>query len=275
MVRKQYPWVQCSRPCLSYPNSNGPRRSLGRDPEPSKTPSPARGPAPQLPKGLTPSQRGHGWDKASSPRHRVVYLEACPGTPADSAFLLLQGPGRRGSPQASAEQARRAPCPGPAGCPPHTPPSTPLLSGPRTLLGKQGSFPRDPPWWSAGWHPAGYSPPPTRPRRTSGSRWKMTTRPPLSPVASSSPVWLNSTVEMISAGGGETGRRGSLVPQCCAVQHPQRPCAPEPGHHRAAGARGVGALSRGQLPLAPPCWLQKRDLFLGLLPASLLPSRSS
>lgn len=43
------------------------------------------------------------------------------------------------------------------------------------------------------------SPPPTRPRRTSGSRWKMTTRPPLSPVASSSPVWLNSTVEMISA----------------------------------------------------------------------------
>lgn len=36
---------------------------------------------------------------------------------------------------------------------------------------------------------------------TSGSLWKMTTRPPLSPVARSSPVWLNSTVEIISAEG--------------------------------------------------------------------------
>lgn len=35
---------------------------------------------------------------------------------------------------------------------------------------------------------------------TSVSLWKMTTRPPLSPVASRSPVWLNSTVEMTSAG---------------------------------------------------------------------------
>lgn len=34
---------------------------------------------------------------------------------------------------------------------------------------------------------------------TSGSCWKMTTRPPLSPVASSSPEWLNSTVDMMSA----------------------------------------------------------------------------
>lgn len=34
---------------------------------------------------------------------------------------------------------------------------------------------------------------------TSISCWKMTTRPPLSPVASSSPVWLNSTVDMMSA----------------------------------------------------------------------------
>lgn len=30
--------------------------------------------------------------------------------------------------------------------------------------------------------------------------WKITTRPPLSPVAKYSPSWLNSTVEMISAG---------------------------------------------------------------------------
>lgn len=35
---------------------------------------------------------------------------------------------------------------------------------------------------------------------TSVSLWKMTTRPPLSPVARRSPVWLNSTVEMTSAG---------------------------------------------------------------------------
>ncbi|MPC30687.1 hypothetical protein E2C01_023955 [Portunus trituberculatus] len=34
---------------------------------------------------------------------------------------------------------------------------------------------------------------------TEGSRWKMTTRPPLSPVASRSPSWLNSTHEMMSA----------------------------------------------------------------------------
>lgn len=34
---------------------------------------------------------------------------------------------------------------------------------------------------------------------TSVSLWKMTTRPPLSPVARRSPVWLNSTVEMTSA----------------------------------------------------------------------------
>lgn len=36
-------------------------------------------------------------------------------------------------------------------------------------------------------------------KHTSGSCWKMTTRPPLSPVASSSPEWLNSTVDMMSA----------------------------------------------------------------------------
>lgn len=35
---------------------------------------------------------------------------------------------------------------------------------------------------------------------TEGSRWKMTTRPPLSPVARRSPSWLNSTQDMISAG---------------------------------------------------------------------------
>lgn len=34
---------------------------------------------------------------------------------------------------------------------------------------------------------------------TTGSLWKMTTRPPLSPVASKSPSWLNSTHEMMSA----------------------------------------------------------------------------
>ena len=34
---------------------------------------------------------------------------------------------------------------------------------------------------------------------TSGSLLNMTTRPPLSPVANSSPSWLNSTVEMMSA----------------------------------------------------------------------------
>lgn len=115
-----------------------------------------------------------------------------------------------------------------------------LAVQPRDPAGKAGSFPRDPRWWDAGWHPAGHGPPPTRPRRTSGSRWKMTTRPPLSPVASSSPVWLNSTVEMISAGGGETGRCGSLVPQCCAVQHPQRPCAPEQGPPRRLEPQGWG-----------------------------------
>lgn len=41
----------------------------------------------------------------------------------------------------------------------------------------------------------------TVPSFTSVSCWKMTTRPPLSPVASSSPEWLNSTVEMMSAAG--------------------------------------------------------------------------
>lgn len=34
---------------------------------------------------------------------------------------------------------------------------------------------------------------------TMGSRWKITTRPPLSPVARRSPSWLNSTHEIISA----------------------------------------------------------------------------
>ena len=34
---------------------------------------------------------------------------------------------------------------------------------------------------------------------TAGSRWKMTTLPPLSPVARRSPSWLNSTQEMMSA----------------------------------------------------------------------------
>lgn len=34
---------------------------------------------------------------------------------------------------------------------------------------------------------------------TSCSRWKITTLPPLSPVARRSPEWLNSTVEMMSA----------------------------------------------------------------------------
>lgn len=47
----------------------------------------------------------------------------------------------------------------------------------------------------------------TPPPHTSGSLWKMTTRPPLSPVASSSPVWLNSTVEMTSARGQTGGSR--------------------------------------------------------------------
>lgn len=39
---------------------------------------------------------------------------------------------------------------------------------------------------------------------TSGSCWKMTTRPPLSPVARSSPEWLNSTVDMMSAANRKT-----------------------------------------------------------------------
>ena len=34
---------------------------------------------------------------------------------------------------------------------------------------------------------------------TAGSRWNITTRPPLSPVANRSPSWLNSTHDMISA----------------------------------------------------------------------------
>lgn len=34
---------------------------------------------------------------------------------------------------------------------------------------------------------------------TTGSLWKITTRPPLSPVARRSPSWLNSTHEIISA----------------------------------------------------------------------------
>lgn len=45
---------------------------------------------------------------------------------------------------------------------------------------------------------------------TSVSLWKMTTRPPLSPVASRSPVWLNSTVEMTSA-GRERGKYEAVV----------------------------------------------------------------
>jgi len=36
---------------------------------------------------------------------------------------------------------------------------------------------------------------------TAGSRWKMTTLPPLSPVARRSPSWLNSTQEIMSAVG--------------------------------------------------------------------------
>ena len=34
---------------------------------------------------------------------------------------------------------------------------------------------------------------------TAGSLWKITTRPPLSPVAKRSPSWLNSTHDMMSA----------------------------------------------------------------------------
>lgn len=96
----------------------------------------------------------------------------------------------------------------PQTCWPHPAPRTP--SSQPGVLREAGELPGDP----AGrtWAPAEDSPPLQAPR-TSGSRWKTTTRPPLSPVASSSPVWLNSTVEMTSAGGrGETGRRGSLGP---------------------------------------------------------------
>lgn len=42
---------------------------------------------------------------------------------------------------------------------------------------------------------------------TSCSLWNTTTRPPLSPVANSSPDELNSTVEIMSAG---TGNRGDV-----------------------------------------------------------------
>ena len=38
-----------------------------------------------------------------------------------------------------------------------------------------------------------------RGKLTAGSRWKMTTLPPLSPVAKRSPSWLNSTQDMMSA----------------------------------------------------------------------------
>ena len=38
-----------------------------------------------------------------------------------------------------------------------------------------------------------------RDKLTAGSRWKMTTLPPLSPVAKRSPSWLNSTQDMMSA----------------------------------------------------------------------------
>lgn len=49
--------------------------------------------------------------------------------------------------------------------------------------------------------------------RTSCSCWKMTILPPRSPVANSSPEWLNSTAEMMSAGHRDTGllKRTSTV----------------------------------------------------------------
>ncbi len=47
------------------------------------------------------------------------------------------------------------------------------------------------------------------------SRWKITIRPPLSPVASSSPSSLNSTVEIISA----SLTSSSIVPLTCEKYH--------------------------------------------------------
>ena len=44
------------------------------------------------------------------------------------------------------------------------------------------------------------------------SCWKMTTRPPLSPVARSSPEWLNSTVEMMSAANTNTNTHTQVLP---------------------------------------------------------------
>lgn len=127
----------------------------------------------------------------------------------------------------------------------------------------------------------GCGPPPTatRSRRTSGSRWKMTTRPPLSPVASSSPVWLNSTVEMISAVGGETGRCGSLGPQYCGAQQ-NRPPAPQSLHPWAGPpSRSRGTNEGPMVPLSPPSWPRDRDLCTGLLrcllPTSFLPPSPS
>ena len=50
---------------------------------------------------------------------------------------------------------------------------------------------------------------------TCGSLWKMTTLPPLSPVARRSPSWLNSTQEMMSASVTSSSR----VPFTCEKHH--------------------------------------------------------
>lgn len=52
-----------------------------------------------------------------------------------------------------------------------------------------------------------------------GSLWNMTTRPPLSPVASSSPSWLNSTHEMMSA----SVTSSSNAPFICEKHHDVSP----------------------------------------------------
>ncbi|ELK06514.1 hypothetical protein PAL_GLEAN10022774 [Pteropus alecto] len=87
----------------------------------------------------------------------------------------------------------------------------------------------------------------------------MTTRPPLSPVASSSPVWLNSTVDMISAAGkGDRKVRLIRTPEARPAGAPH----PWAGHHRAAGACGVGALV-GATALNPAGGTSRLDAAVG------------
>jgi len=101
---------------------------------------------------------------------------------------------------------------------------------------------------------------------TWGSRWKITTRPPLSPVASRSPVLLNSTHDMMSAetskgpiSGGSDGVRdspsvtsSSRVPLTCEKHHCSSPLPADRGTKRLASARRLGGRFRSTHPPSRP-----------------------